>query len=389
MVLFFLYYVIIYPNSYTEDENMKKGYVILLALVVLIAGMAFANGKAESKSANQAPKENKVLRLITWSGYAPASMIKKFKEETGITVEVTLSNNEEMISKLRATRGGGFDLAQPSQDRISAVQAQYKIYQPIDYSKVDTAEINPTLLAAVKKNTLVDGKSYAVPDVYGTSGLVVNKAKAPGVKDYKDLLNPKYTGHVSYRLKRPTLIGMGFSFGYDPFALYSDKAGYQKFLNAIAAKLIAAKPVVRNYWDNGDQLLQSLRSGEIWAAMAWEQAGWKLHAENPNIDYVAPTSGALAWIDTFAIPAKSENVAGAYKWMNFMLRPENAAVFTNKEKYGTASKDAVKYLDPDISANFKRSLPLSVLAKAHWYPPVPAGFEEMEGKVLDKIQAAK
>ncbi len=370
---------------------MKKGLILLLILLVLIVSLAFVGCKKKAPEAKAQPTqtENKVLRLITWSGYAPASMIKKFKEETGITVEVTLSNNEEMISKLRATRGGGFDLAQPSQDRISAVQAQYKIYQPIDYSKVDTAEINPTLLAAVKKNTLVNGKSYAVPDVYGTSGLVVNKAKAPGVKDYKDLLNPKYTGHVSYRLKRPTLIGMGFSFGYDPFALYSDKAGYQKFLNAIAAKLIAAKPVVRNYWDNGDQLLQSLRSGEIWAAMAWEQAGWKLHAENPNIDYVAPTSGALAWIDTFAIPAKSENVAGAYKWMNFMLRPENAAVFTNKEKYGTASKDAVKYLDPDISANFKRSLPLSVLAKAHWYPPVPAGFEEMEGKVLDKIQAAK
>jgi len=369
---------------------MKKGFLIFLAMVVLIAGFTLVGCKAKTKSAaKKAQPQNNVLRLITWSGYAPASMIKKFKDETGITVEVTLSNNEEMISKLRATRGGGFDLAQPSQDRISAVQAQFQVYQPIDYSKVDTAQLNPTLLNAVKKNTLVDGKSYAVPDVYGTSGLVVNKAKAPNIKDYKDLLNPKYKGRVSYRLKRPTLIAMGYNFGYDPFKLYNDKAGYQKFLDAIGAKLIAAKPVVRNYWSNGDQLLQSLRSGEIWAAMAWEQAGWKLHADNPNIDYVAPTTGALAWIDTFAIPAKSENVAGAYKWMNFMLRPENAAVFTNKEKYGTASKDAVKYFDPDVSANFKRTLTPEVLAKAHWYPPVPPGFEGMEGKILDKVQASK
>ena len=372
---------------------MKKGFIIFLAMVVLTAGVAFANGKAESKAPAQekakAQPENKVLRLITWSGYAPDSLIKKFQEETGIKVEVTLSNNEEMISKLRATRGGGFDLAQPSQDRISSVVSQYHIYQPIDYSKVNTDQIDPSLLEAVKKNTLVDGKSYAVPHVYGTSGLVVNKAKAPDVKDYKDLLDPKYTGRVSYRLKRPTLIGMGFSFGYDPFALYSDKEGYQKFLNDIADKLIAAKPVVRNYWDNGDQLLESLRSGEIWAAMAWEQAGWKLHAEDPNIDYIAPSSGALAWVDTFAIPAKSENVEGAYKWINFMLRPENAAVFTNAEKYGTASKDAVKYLDPEISENFKRGLPPEVLAKIHWYPTVPPGLEEMEGKVLDKIKAAK
>ncbi len=361
---------------------MKKLLVVLLIIFFGVTASLFAAGTKEEV-------ENKVLRLITWSGYAPPQLIEKFKEETGITVEVTLSNNEEMISKLRATRGGGFDLAQPSQDRISAVVEQYNIYQPIDYSKVDTDQIDPSLLEAVKKNTLVNGKSYAVPHVYGTSGLVINKAKAPDVKDYKDLLNPKYTGRVSYRMKRPTLLAMGYSFGYDPFSLYDDKAAYQKFLDAIAEKLIAGKPVVRNYWDNGDQLLESLRSGEVWAAMAWEQAGWKLHGENPDIDYHAPTSGAMAWIDTFAIPSKSENIEGAYKWINFSLRPENAAVFTNKEKYGTASKDAVKYLDPSTADNFTRCFPPEVLAKAHWYPPVPPGLEEMEGKVLDRIRAAK
>jgi len=30
-----------------------------------------------------------------------------------------------------------------------------------------------------------------------------------------------------------------------------------------------------------------------------------------------------------------------------------------------------------------------VMKKMNWYPTVPAGLEEMEGKVLDKIKAAK
>ena len=59
------------------------------------------------------------LSLLTWSGYAPQALVEKFQKETGITVKVTKSNNEEMIAKLRATGGGGFDLAQPSQDRIA------------------------------------------------------------------------------------------------------------------------------------------------------------------------------------------------------------------------------------------------------------------------------
>jgi len=330
-----------------------------------------------------------VLRLITWTGYAPPELIAKFEQETGIKVEVTFSNNEEIMSKLRATRGGGFDLAQPSQDRIFAVQKQFKIYQPIDYSRVDTDQIDPSMLAAVKKNTMVDGKSYSVPHVYGTSGLCVNKAKAPGVKDYKDLLDPKYTGRVSYRMRRPVLMAMGFSLGYDPFALYNDREAYQKFLDEIEAAFIKGKPVVRNYYENADALIESMRSGEIWAAMAWEQVSWKLHEENPDIDYLAPTSGPMAWVDTFTIPSKSENLEGAYKWINFSLRPENAALFTNKEKFGTASKEAVKFMEPQIKANFERCFPPEVMANMNWYPTVPPGLESMEAKTLEKIRIAK
>jgi spermidine/putrescine transport system substrate-binding protein len=367
--------------TFLKEEFCMKKVILVLMVLMVMGSVLYAQASAETK--------NPVLRIITWSGYAPQELLDKFTEETGYKVEVTLSNNEEMISKLRATRGGGFDLAQPSQDRISSVVEQYAIYQPIDYARIETEQIDASLLEAVKKNTLVDGESYAVPHVYGTEGLVVNKALAPDVKDFKDLLDPKYAGRVSYRLKRPTLIGMGFSLGYDPFALYNDPEAYQDFLDEMEKVLIAGKPSVKTYWDNGDQLLQSLRSEEVWAASAWEQAGWKLHAENPNIDYIAPTSGALAWVDTFAIPAKSENLDAAYAYINFMLEPENAAFFTNRETYGTASKDAVKYLDPEIKANFTRGLPPEVLANINWYPTVPAGIEEMEGKTLDKVKAAR
>jgi spermidine/putrescine transport system substrate-binding protein len=240
----------------------------------------------------------------------------------------------------------------------------------------------------VKKNTMVGGKSYAVPDVYGTSGLIVNRKFAPNASDYKDLLNPAYSGRISYRLKRPTLIAIAFSMHQDPFALYANPKSYKKLMERVGAKLIEGKKLVKNYWTNGDALLQSMRSGEVHVAMAWDNGGWKLHAENPDIDFVAPKSGALGWIDTFAIPAKSKNVEAAYKWINFMLKPENAAVFTNMEKYGTASAGAIEYYDPDVKANFKRSFSKADIDNIKWYPPVPAKLESMEGLILDKVKAA-
>ena len=94
------------------------------------------------------------LRVLTWKGYAPAKLIKAFEAETGIDVKLTYSNNEEMIAKLRATRGAGFDLAQPSQDRISFVQEKFPVYQPIDFSKVNTAQLTTSMVDAVKKPSL-------------------------------------------------------------------------------------------------------------------------------------------------------------------------------------------------------------------------------------------
>lgn len=361
---------------------MKKLLVVAMMLV-FCTGMVFAAGAQEEET------ESDVLRLITWSGYAPEELLDEFEEETGITVEVTQSNNEEMISKLRATRGGGFDLAQPSQDRISSVVREYGLYQPLDYSKVEEDQIDPSLLKAVKETTEVDGESYAVPHVYGTSGLIVNKDKAPDATDYSDLLDPEYEGRVSYRLKRPTLIAMGFAHDYDPFDLYDDKEEYQEFLDEMEEILIEGKDQVKTYWENGDQLLELLRSEEVWVAMGWEQGGWQLHAENSDIDYVAPDSGPLAWIDTFAIPARSENVSGAYKFINFMLRPENAAYLTNSNMYGTAAKNLSEHLEPEIADNFERTLPESALERTNWYPAVPPGLEEMEGKTLDRVKAAQ
>ena len=328
------------------------------------------------------------LRIITWKGYTPKALVDKFEKESGIKLKITYSNNEEMIAKLRATRGGGFDLAQPSQDRISFVQKKFPIYQPIDYSKVNTKQIIPSMLAAVKKNSGVDGKGYAVPFCYGTTGMIVNKKLAPDAKDWSDLWNPKYAGKISYRLKRPILIGAAFGMGKDPFALYGDKKAYEALIEEVTKKLIDSKKLVKTYWTSGDTQVALAKSGDVIVESGWDGKGWTLHKDNPDIDFIAPKSGALGWIDTFAIPAKSKNIDGAYKFINFMLRPENAAYFTNKEGYGTASAGAEKFLNDEIKGNFARSFSKADIDNIKWHPPVPAGFESIESKALERIKAA-
>jgi len=191
------------------------------------------------------PASADTLRLLTWGGYAPENVVAMFEAETGHKVEVTLSNNEEMIARLRATAGGGFDLAQPSQDRIVGPQEEFGIYKPIDLSKIDTSLFIPSMLDATRANTTVNGEVYGLPHVWGTDGLVLDRAQAGMVQDYTDLCAPEVAGKVSYRLKRPTLIGFAFAMGMDPFALYGDEAAYSEMLATVEARLVECKPNVK------------------------------------------------------------------------------------------------------------------------------------------------
>lgn len=329
------------------------------------------------------------LRLLTWGGYAPEEVVAMFEAETGHTVEVTKSNNEEMIAKLRATNGGGFDLAQPSQDRIAGAQAEFGIYKPIDMSKIDSSLFIPSMMQATQIYTTFENEVYGVPHVWGTSGLVVNTAEAAGVKDYTDLCGSDVAGKVSYRLKRPTLIGFAFSMGLDPFAAYADEEAYKDVLAQVEAKLIECKSNVKTYWDGGDEIKNLLRSGEVTASMAWDTGGWQLNDDNADITFVAPTAGALGWIDTFAIPSRGRADDAAYAWINFVMRPEIAAMITNTAGNFTASQGGDSGVDEALKAKYQASFTAEAIDNIKWYPAIPAGLEALEGATLDRINAAQ
>lgn len=354
---------------------LKKLVTALVGATALMAVSSGANAET--------------LRILTWGGYAPDNVIQLFeKEYPDISVEVTLSNNEEIIAKLRATGGAGFDLTQPSHDRIIAAQQEYDIYKPLDLSKINTADMQENLLEAVKANTTIDGNVYAVPHQWGTSGLVVDKTKAPDVKGWGDLCNPEYKGRTSMRLRRTILLGMAFSLGKDPFALYSDRDAYQKMLDEVTDKMIACKDNVKTYWNGGDDLSTLLLSGEVVASEAWDSTAFKLYGQNNNLVYVPPETGALAWIDTFAIPRKGKADDAAYKWINFVMRPDIVKLMSDSTGAISAVKGGVDLLPDDKKAAVKVAFDDKALANLKFFANIPAGLEDIEGKALERIKAA-
>lgn len=329
------------------------------------------------------------LRILTWGGYAPDAVIEKFEAEyPDIDVEVTLSNNEEMVAKLRATGGAGFDLAQPSVSRILAAQTEYGIYKPLDLSQIDTSVYQPNLMRAMEENAQIDGKIYAVPHGWGTQGLVVDITKAPDIKGWADLCDPAYAGKVSMRLKRALLLGMAFDSGHDPFKAYNDTAAYKAILDELTPKLIACKANVKTYWTGGDDLTSLMLSGEVVASDAWDSTAFKLYKQNPNIRFVPTRTGALAWIDTFVLPAGGAADDAAYKWINFVNRPDIVPLMAESTGAIPAVKGGIEMMPETLREAVKLAFDDAAVENLKFMPSVPAGLEDMEGTVLDRIKAA-
>ncbi|MCX8501361.1 MAG: extracellular solute-binding protein [Alphaproteobacteria bacterium] len=357
------------PKSAISLRSIAAGFFGIFAL----AGVGFSPAA-----------EAETLRLLTWGDYAPADLIKKFKAETGIDVEVTLSNNEDMISKLRATGGAGYDLAQPSVDRIVGPAEEFKIYKPLDLSMIDIKQIAPKLLDAAKTSAGIKGSYYAVPYLWGTLGLVVDKTKAADVKNVNDMCLDSHKGKVALRLKRTTLIIAAFANGDEPFSNYGDKAKYQTIIDRAGKTVAACKANVKFFSTNSDQVLNGMTSGELVAFEGWDSHYFKLSQSNPNIGYVA--APYLGWIDTFALPAKGANDSAAYKWINFVNRPDNAAAIIDSSASASAAVGASSKAQSPTGKAIAAFYTPAVIATIKWFPPIPAGIEEMEGKILDAIQ---
>ncbi|MGF1551522.1 MAG: extracellular solute-binding protein [Paracoccaceae bacterium] len=329
------------------------------------------------------------LRLLTWGSYAPEAVIERFEEENpDIDVEVTFSNNEEMIAKLRATGGTGFDLAQPSHDRVYAAQIEYDIYKPLDLSKIDTDAMAPNLLDGVKANTTIEGEVYSVPHQWGTSGIMANTAEVENATGWADLCDERYEGRTSMRLRRTILLGMGFAMGKNPFELYGDREAYQQMLDEVTDKLIACKDVVKTYWTGGDDLAALMLSGEVVLSETWDSTAFKIYGENQDIVFVPPETGALAWIDTFTIPRGGQADEAAYKWINFVMRPEIVKLMSESTGAIAAVPNGIELLPDDKRAAVEAAFDEEDVENLKFFANIPPGLEDMEGMALARIRAA-
>ncbi len=259
-------------------------------------------------------EDTSALNIFMWSGVVDPQVFTQFTKETGIAVSVShYEGNEELLVKLLATKGKGYDMIVPS-DYVVEYLIKNDLLKKIDKSKLNFYDkLNPKLMGLY-----YDPKNdYSIPSEWYVLGLGYIK------KDYPNGLPEKSWGMLFDPYLMPKKIGLindsreliTLATWHKYRQLREINSEEVEFLKGI---LCEQKKHAEAYTDfRGDFLL---RSGNCSLVIASNAIMWKVILDDPTLGFDMPNEGIFLNIENYVIPKASEKVDQVYQLMNFLFR---------------------------------------------------------------------
>ncbi len=255
------------------------------------------------------------LNILTWEGYAADAFISKFEEGSGCKVTASyVGSNDDFAAKL-AAGGGVYDIVTPSLDTVSMMR-QAGFVQPIDTAKVEGyGDIYPEF--SKSSDIVADGETWAVPLVWGSVSLIYRPDKFATPPDSIGVLfDPANKGKISMWDDKSAIYWTARYLGYDNVFDLTDEQ-----LEAVKAKLIEQKPLVRKYWSSAGELTELMANQEVFVSNAWTGLTSKdVNNLKKGFEVVefTPKEKAEGWMDSMMLVKDTPNEECAYKFMSFM-----------------------------------------------------------------------
>ena len=296
------------------------------------------------------------IRLYIWSDYIPRELLKKFEAETKIRVLVqTYDSNETLLAQLQ---GGSkaFDVVVPSDYMVKILIDQALL------RKVNAASMpNFQFVGKPFDKPLYDpGRDYSVPYMRGTTGYVVDAARAPQAAwdSWKYFFDPPAA------LKGQVVALDDMNELYIAAALFlrvdqcstSDR-DHKKILDL----LLRQKPFLAMY--SSDGAIQRMQAREALVHQIWDGAGFRVRQKLKSAVYVFPKEGLNFWSDNLAIPRNAANPEAALKFLNWMMVPENIAMASKYTGYNNAVPASLRLLPTDMQQDPAVNPPPSVQSR--------------------------
>ncbi len=286
-------------------------------------------------------REKKSINIFAWGDILDPTVVAEFEKTTGIKVNLNFyASNEEMLVKLKATGGEGYDLIIPS-DYSVEILIKERLLKPLDKSQFPFyPQLNPRLL----NHSFDPGNQYSVPFEWEIFVLGIDKDFFKGRTlnpSWRMLFDDKVINYRITMLNDPiqTLVLSSF-YLYGPVEHLSDMQ-----LQNITDLLLSQKKWVNAYADfRADYFLATKNSAVVVTSSSYI---WRTMRKFPFVGYVIPKEGTFVTIENFCIPQKSEKEHLTYQLINFLY--SRSSMKTHFETYGTfpATMDVLPDLEVD------------------------------------------
>ena len=347
--------------------------------------------------AGAAQADDKVLHVYNWSDYIAPDTIANFEKESGIKVVYDVfDSNETLEAKLLAGKSG-YDIVVPSNNFL-AKQIKAGVYQELDKSKLSNYDnLNKSLLKAVSVSD-PDNK-HAFPYMWGSIGIGYNPEKVKAalgvdkIDSWDVLLKPENIAKlkicgVSF-LDSPTEM-LPVALHYLGLPTDTQKKADLKQAEDLFLKI---RPSIGYF--HSSKYISDLANGNICVAVGYSgdieqaksraaEAGGKV-----KVAYDIPKEGAGSFFDMVAIPKDAENVDAAYKFMNYLLKPQVMAEITNSVHFPNGNEKATALVDKEITSDPGIYPPADVQAKLYAIADLPAATQREMTRSWTKIKSGK
>ncbi|MGT2924132.1 ABC transporter substrate-binding protein [Streptococcus caviae] len=308
----------------------------VLAIVLVLAGLVFYM----SRQASGSGKSDKLV-IYNWGDYIDPELLTKFTKETGIQIQYeTFDSNEAMYTKIKQG-GTTYDIAVPSDYMISKMRAE-RLLVKLDQSQIKGWN---NLDRQFLGKSFDPSNAYSIPYFWGTVGIVYNsKMLTEAPKHWSDLWNKDYANSIMLVDGAREVIGFGLnSLGYSLNT--KNSAELKKAENRLNQLTPNIKAIV------GDEMKGYLIRGDAALGVTFSGEASEMLDANEDLRYLVPSEGSNLWFDNLVIPKTVKHKKEAYAFINFMLKPQNAAQNASYIGYATPNAKAKELLPADIKNN--------------------------------------
>ena len=338
-----------------------------------------------------------VVNVLMWGEYLPDSVVADFKAATGITVNHTkIGDNGEIISKMKAGGGAGYDLASPTNMR--ALQwADLGVLAPFDMNRINTSAVNPGMLAVGERDWNFGGNgSHWVPQLWGTESISwrTDKWQPDGLPSFGDIWepNPGIDGAFmmgrTYSMMTGCGIWMHEQGKMDFWSSYKDEDTMRKNWQVLTDYCISKKGNLVKFWSGADPQKQGFTSDGVIVGQTWDGPIAAMMKAGEPVAYQTTDEGALAWVDGITLSAKAENVDEAYELINFSFTPEIGGQTVNEIGYNSAVVGASDHYSDETKALSQAIYPGDTAGNLNPWPPEPPWYADARAEYANKFETA-